>query len=130
MHHWQPKDRHHGITDELLHRTAVALDDRLHPLEIAPQQCAQRLRIDRLAQRRRPRHITEEHRHDFPLRTRPLVTNERRTARVAELRGVRILAATRTATQHKPRLGPSASRTKISWERPALEIPEEGADSP
>jgi hypothetical protein len=126
MHDWHPKDRHHCITNELLHRTAVALDDRLHSLEIAPQQCAQRLRIERLPQRRRSRHITKEHRHDFPLRTRPLVTNERRTARVAELRGVRILAATRTATQHKPRLGRSTSRHQISQELPALEIAGEG----
>jgi hypothetical protein len=30
--------RHHRITDELLHQTAVRLHDRLHPLEIARQQ--------------------------------------------------------------------------------------------
>ena len=29
---------HHGVADELLHGSAVSLDDRLHPLEVACQQ--------------------------------------------------------------------------------------------
>ena len=55
--------RHHRVADELLHRPAVRLDDRLHPLEVARQQRPQRLRIRRLAERRRPGHVAEQHRH-------------------------------------------------------------------
>ena len=61
--------RHHRIADELLHRTAVRLDDPLHPLEIARQQPLQRLRIHRLTQRRRPDDVAEQHRHHLPVRT-------------------------------------------------------------
>ena len=58
-----PEHRHHRVADELLHRAAVRLDDRLHPLEVAGQQRPQRLRIRRLAQRRRAGHVAEQHRH-------------------------------------------------------------------
>ena len=44
---------HHRVADELLDRAAVALDDRLHPLEVAGEQRPQRLRVGRLAERRR-----------------------------------------------------------------------------
>jgi hypothetical protein len=43
------EDRHHGITDELLDRAAVGLDDSLHPVEIAGEHLAERLGVDRLA---------------------------------------------------------------------------------
>jgi hypothetical protein len=36
----QSEDRHHGVTDELLDDAAMALDDRLHALEIAGEQGA------------------------------------------------------------------------------------------
>jgi hypothetical protein len=39
---------HYRIADELLQRTAMALDARLHPLEVASQQRPQRLRVGRL----------------------------------------------------------------------------------
>jgi hypothetical protein len=44
-----PKDGHDGITDELLDRAAVALDDRLHPLEVPGKQRPERLRVELLA---------------------------------------------------------------------------------
>ncbi len=50
MEHRYAEDGHHRIPDELLHRPPVALDDRLHPLEVAREHPAERLRIDRLAQ--------------------------------------------------------------------------------
>jgi hypothetical protein len=62
-HHRNSEHRHHRVTDELLHRAAVPLDDRPHPLEVARQQSAQDLRIDRFAQRRRPRQVAEHRRH-------------------------------------------------------------------
>ena len=61
-----PEDRHHRVADELLHRPAVRLDDRLHPLEVARQQRPQRLGIRRLPQRGRADHVAEQHRHRLP----------------------------------------------------------------
>jgi hypothetical protein len=46
------EDRHHRIADELLDGAPVSLDDRLHALEVAGEQPAKRLRVDRLAERR------------------------------------------------------------------------------
>jgi hypothetical protein len=48
------EDRHHGVADELLHRATVDLDDCLHPLEVASEQRAQRIRVEPLPQLRRP----------------------------------------------------------------------------
>ena len=45
VHDRHAEHRHHRVADELLHRAAVRLDDRLHPLEVAGQQRPQRLRI-------------------------------------------------------------------------------------
>ena len=38
VHHRHAEDGHHGVADELLDGAAVALDDRLHPLEVAREQ--------------------------------------------------------------------------------------------
>ena len=35
VHDRDAEDGHHGVADELLDAAAVALDDRLHPLEVA-----------------------------------------------------------------------------------------------
>jgi hypothetical protein len=42
---------HDRVADELLDRTAVALDDRSHAVEVAGKQRPQRLRVGRLAER-------------------------------------------------------------------------------
>ena len=60
--HWYPEHGHHRIADELLHRPAVALDDRLHPLEVTRQQPTKRLGIERLPKRSRAGHVTEQDR--------------------------------------------------------------------
>ncbi len=67
VHGRQPEDRHHGVADELLDDAAVALDDRLHPLEVAREQGAKRLRVERLAERRRADDVAEQHGHDLAL---------------------------------------------------------------
>ena len=73
VHGRQPEDRHHGVADELLDDATVALDDRLHPLEIAREQGTERLRVERLAERRRTGDVTEQHGHDLaPLARRPV----------------------------------------------------------
>ena len=54
------EDRHHRVADELLDRSLVALDDRLHALEVAREQSAKRLGIQLLTQRRRARDVAEQ----------------------------------------------------------------------
>jgi hypothetical protein len=60
MEHRYPEHGHHRVADELLHSPAVALDDPLHPLEVAGQQAAKRLGVERLAERRRAGHVAEQ----------------------------------------------------------------------
>ena len=54
------EDRHDGIADELLDRSPVVLDDCLHPSEVAREQLAERLGVDRLPQLGRPGHVAEQ----------------------------------------------------------------------
>ena len=61
---------HHRVADELLHRAAVPLDDRLHPLEVAREQRAQRLGVEPLAERRRAGDVAEEDGDDLALLAR------------------------------------------------------------
>ena len=63
-----PEDRHHRVSDELLHRAAVRLDDSAHPLEVGRQQRLQRLGIDRLSERGRADDVAEQHGHDLAVR--------------------------------------------------------------
>ena len=76
-----PEHRHHRVADELLHRPAVRLDDRLHPLEVARQQRPQRLRIGRLPERRRAGDVAEQHRHRLADLARSRRRRERRATR-------------------------------------------------
>ena len=46
VHDRHAEDGHHRVADELLDRAAVALDDRLHPVEVAREQRTQRLRVE------------------------------------------------------------------------------------
>src|SRR5579862_5670523 len=104
MHNRHTEHRHHRITDELLDRPAVPLDNPPHPREITRQQRSQRLRIRRLPQRRRPGHITEDHRHRLPLFPLDGRTRQRSGALLAELRAGPIFVTATRADQHKPRL--------------------------
>ena len=54
------EDRHHCVSDELLYRGPVALEDLLHPLEIAREERADGFRVERLAQLRGSRDVAEE----------------------------------------------------------------------
>ena len=71
VHHRHTEHRQHRITDELLHRPAMRLDDPAHPLEIAAQQCPQRLRVSLFAKRRRADQVTEQHGDNLPALNRP-----------------------------------------------------------
>jgi hypothetical protein len=68
----------------------VPLDDRLHPLEVAGEEAAKRLGIDRLAERCRPGDVAEED-GDRLAYTPSSLDRERRAAGTAEAEAVRIL---------------------------------------
>ncbi len=81
-----PEDRHHRITNELIHPPTMRLHDPAHPHEITGQQRPQHFRINRLAKRSRTNHITEHHRHRLPHLTRRRSNNQRRSTRHAKAR--------------------------------------------
>jgi hypothetical protein len=82
------EDGHHGVADELLDRAAMPLDDRFHPLEVAREQCPQRLGVGRLAERRRADHVAEEDRDDLPVHATiiPRARHERKPGYCGEMR--------------------------------------------
>jgi hypothetical protein len=92
---------HHGIADKLGHRPLMALEDLAHPLVVPAQHPLQRLRVQALAQRRRPCQVAEHHRDRLADLTAdgPLVL-ERAAAAPAEPEPVRIPLTTRTAGHH------------------------------
>ena len=53
VHHRDAEDGHDGVTDELLDRAAVPLDDGAHLVEVAGHDAAQRLGVEPLAERSR-----------------------------------------------------------------------------
>ena len=62
----QPEDRHHCVADELLDRSAVALDGDAHLVIPAAHQLAQQLWIDPLAERSRVGQVAEEDADGLP----------------------------------------------------------------
>ena len=45
----------------------MPFDDRLHPIEVTPEQCPQGLRVELLPKLRRARDVAEEHGDDLAL---------------------------------------------------------------
>jgi hypothetical protein len=72
VHNRDAEDSHHGIADELLHRPAMALDDRLHALEVPREQGSQCFRVELLAEFRRAGDVAKQHGYDLPLLARRL----------------------------------------------------------
>ena len=62
--------RHHGVTDELLNRPAVAVDDIARSVEVATQQLSRVLRVALLRRARESHQVDEEDRDETPLRDR------------------------------------------------------------
>ncbi len=60
MRHRDAEHGHDRVADELLHRTSVRFEDRLHALEIAGKQGAHGLGVCRLPQRGRAGDVAEE----------------------------------------------------------------------
>ena len=101
MHLWHAEDRHDRVADELLDRASVALDDRLHLVEVAAEERAQGLRVGRLAERGRADDVAEENRHDLSvLPSGGLVGGELGPARVAETRLGRVLLTAARTSKH------------------------------
>ena len=109
--------RHHRVADELLHRAAVRLDDRLHPLEVARQQRPQRLRVGRLAQRRRTGDVAEQHRDGLADFARDCRRRKPRATAVAKARPDRVLPPATRADEHELRLRHRDAIPK-PWARP------------
>ena len=61
-----PENSHDGVSHELLHCSAVALEDDAEIVEVAPHPCPQRLRVGRLAESRRTDDVGEEDGDDLP----------------------------------------------------------------
>ena len=84
------ENRHDGVADELLESATVAFDRRPRDIEVGRHHDTERLRIERLAEGRRPRDVAEEHGDDLPLLPRRRDV-EWCAARVAEAGPVAIL---------------------------------------
>jgi hypothetical protein len=105
VHGRHAEDGHDRVADELLHRAAVALDDRLRRLEVARHHVAQALRVDALAERRRAGDVAEEDGHDLPHLADRRGVAERGAARVAEARTLAVLGPAARTDEHGTSLG-------------------------
>jgi hypothetical protein len=100
MHGRHAEDGHHRVADELLDGAAVPLDDRLGGLEVARHHAPEALRVDPLAERRRPAHVAEQHRHDFAHLARRCGLGQGSTAGVAETCALPIFGPAARADEH------------------------------
>src|SRR5262249_43504158 len=107
VHDWHAEDSHHCVADELLDRAAVALDDRLHRLEVGSEQSPQRLRVELLAQLSRAGDVAEENRYDLALFPSWGGLDERRAAHAAEPEAFGVLLAALRADEHPSSVRPS-----------------------
>ena len=108
----RPEDGHDRVADELLDRAAVALDDRLHPREVAGKQRTYCLRVGRLPERRRADDVAEENRHD--LAARGSAHDYRCPAVGAKLERLSGLVAANSTCSHDPTLGLQRRKNKFS----------------
>ena len=63
----RPEERHHGVADELLDRSAVAFELGTQPLVVRAEDRLDVLRVERLGARGEADQVGEEHRHDLAL---------------------------------------------------------------
>jgi hypothetical protein len=66
VHNRDAEGGHDGISNELLHRAAVAFEDRAHLLEVALHDAAEGLGVELLAKACRARDVGEDDRDDLP----------------------------------------------------------------
>ena len=110
-------DGHHGVTDELLDRAAVALDHPAREVEVAGEQVADLFRVPVLGERREAHQVGEEDGYQTPL-------GDRGRGRRRRVSGGRSAGQARAAFPAKPRAGRvrRAARRACGGQRcPALE---------
>ena len=98
--HGDSEDGHDGVPDELLDRPFVALDDRLHLVEVPAHHASQRLGVELLAERGRPGDVGEDHGHDLADVSGGLGGGQGRRARAAECEPLRVLLTAAGARNH------------------------------
>ena len=113
VHDRHTEDGHHGVADELLDRAAVMLDDRLHPLEVACEQRAHPLGVERLSERGRPGEVAEQDGDGLALLVRSPVRRFGAALGAEPERSFRLEAATRTCG-HAASLGVSEGDDDVS----------------
>ncbi len=95
------EERHHRVADELLDGAAEALELPAQVRVVRGEQAADVLGIELLGAGGEADEIGEEHRHDLALLARGRGRSlQRRAARVAEPRGVRVLGRAARADDH------------------------------
>src|SRR5262249_37055588 len=101
--------------DELLDRPPMALQRRTHLVEVAVQQRLHRLGVCPLTERRRPRHVAEQHRRQLPPPHNRRA--QRGTAEATETTPLLILPTTPSTdrhTQHPPLAVRRGSSSRVS----------------
>ena len=112
VHDRHAEDGHHGVADELLDGATVMRDDRLHPIEVAREQRAQPLGIERLAERGRAGEVAEQDGDGLALLVRKLARRFGAALRAEPERSFRLEAATRTCG-HVASLGVSEEHDDV-----------------
>ena len=114
-------DRHHGITDELLHGASMELDDLGGGVEVARQQLADRLGVAVLGDGREADEIREQDADEAPLRCRGGSCPRRcSTEGRAAARAESGIGPIRRATRRAARLQRRAAVVAESARRPVL----------
>ena len=120
----RPEHPHHRVADELLHRSAEALDLVPHARVIPAEAAGDVFGVGAIRGFRKPDEVDEQGAHDLPLLARRgRVARERTAARLAELRPVRIRLAARRTAQHALSLGRPMSARSTARVIPGPELP-------
>ena len=101
-----PEEREHGVADELLHRAAEALELGAHASVIRPEHRANVLGIELLGARGRADDVDEEPGDELALLARRRGLGERRAARQAEARDLRVVLTALGTKRHRSSVRP------------------------
>ena len=113
-----PEHPHHRVADELLHRSAEALDLLPHARVVSAEAAGDVLGVGAIRGLREPDEVDEQGATDLPLLAgRGRVARERTAARLAEPRSVRIRLAARRTGQHALSLGRPLPRDRAPARR-------------
>ena len=108
------EQRHHRVADELLHRSAMALDHGPHVTEVPTHRVPQGLRVQAFAERGGARDIAEDDR-DRLADLVDMLRGKRGRARHAELRFVGIDLSAVRADRHDRSLGLGSDAREEPW---------------